>query len=144
MSTNPNTPFTNEASKDERLAVLKNDMAQHQPRPSGGQTYLSRAVAEAGAELGRWRHLSEQHIVGSRSPQPTSYAQMAKEREQQLALDASQDGHAALALQAERGRCIPTYPAQPAGSPWAKPDSNIEPAFPVDISVTKDVSKVNP
>jgi hypothetical protein len=145
MSTNPNTAYSNEASKDDRLEALRNDRAQHQPRPTGGQTYLSRAVSEAGRELGRYAHLSEVTIVGSRSPQPTTYHAMQREPEQQLVLDQSADGHSALALQAERGRRIPIYPAQPAGSPWAAPDpSGEEPPFPVDISVVKDTSKVNP
>ena len=105
---------------------------------------MSRAVAEAGSELGRYRSLSEVTIVGARGPQPTSYAQMQREPEQQLVLDQRADGHSALALEKQRGR-IPIYPAQPAGSPWAAPDpSGEEPPFPVDISVVRDVSKVNP
>ena len=36
IGTNPNTAFSNEASKDERLEALRNDRAQHQPRPAGG------------------------------------------------------------------------------------------------------------
>ena len=32
----------------------------------GAQTYLSRAVADAGSELGRYRSLSEVTIVGAR------------------------------------------------------------------------------
>jgi hypothetical protein len=142
MSTNPNTPFTNEACKDERLEALRNDRAQHQPRPSGGQTYLSKAIAEAGAELGRYRSLSDVTIVGART-QPTTYHQMQREPEQQFVLDQSADGHSALALEKQRGR-NPIYPAQPAGSPWAAPDPNVEPAFPVDIGAVKDISKVNP
>jgi hypothetical protein len=143
MSTNPTAPFTNESNADDRVECLRNDASQHQARPAGGQTYLSKAVAEAGAELGRWRHLTEQTIVGARGPQPTSYAQMAREREQQLVLDASQDGHAALALEKQRGR-IPIYPQLPSG-PWAAPDpSGDELPLNIDVNAVKDVSKVNP
>jgi hypothetical protein len=139
VSTNPTAPFTNESSKDDRLEALKNDRSQHQPRPTGGQTYLSRAIADAGSELGRWRHLSEQHIVGARGPQPTTYHAMQREPEQQLVLDQSADGHSALALQAERGR-IPVYPAQP-NNVW-NVDAGQEPPLGIDISAVKDVSKV--
>jgi hypothetical protein len=139
--TNGNVPYSNETPKDERIAVLKNDTRQGQPMPTQGSTYLSRAVAEAGSELGRWRHLSEQTIVGARGPQPTSYAQMAKEREQQLELDATTTGHDALRLQAERGK-IPQYPQQP-GNVWNVDAGNTEPAFPTDISALPDMETIS-
>jgi hypothetical protein len=64
---------------------------------------------------------------------------MAKEREQQLELDATTTGHDAMRLQAERGK-IPQYPQQP-GNVW-NVDAGQESPFPVDISVTKDMTKV--
>ena len=125
MSTEGNQPFSNEASKDERAEVLRNDRAQHQPIPARGSTYLSKAVASVGQELGgRYAHLGrETTVVGARP----------------IELDTSQDGHAALALQAERGR-LPVYPVHPA-HPFAI-DAGTEPPFPVDISAVKDVTKV--
>jgi hypothetical protein len=141
MTTNPNVPYSNESSKDDRLEALRNDVRQHQPMPTQGQTYLSRAIADAGSELGRFRHLTEVSIVGARGPQPTTYAQMAKEREQQLVLDQSADGHSALALERQRGR-IPVYPVHPA-HPFAV-DAPTEPPLGIDIGAVKDTSKINP
>jgi hypothetical protein len=109
--------------------------------PTQGSTYLSRAVAEAGAELGRWRHLSEQTIVGARGPQPTSYHQMQREPEQQLVLDQSADGHSALALEKQRGR-IPIYPAQP-NNVWAADAGNVEGRYPTDISALPDMETID-
>ena len=125
MSTEGNQPFSNEASKNERAEVLRNDRAQHQPIPARGSTYLSKAVASVGQELGgRFAHLGrETTVVGARP----------------IELDTSQDGHAALALQAERGR-LPVYPVHPA-HPFVI-DAGTELPFPVDISAVKDVSKV--
>jgi hypothetical protein len=126
MSTNPNTAFHSDTSKDERLEALKNDARQGQPMPMQGQTYLSRAVADAGAELGRWRHLGrETTVVGARP----------------LELDTSQDGHSALALQAERGR-LPIYPAQP-NNPWAADMGNIERPFPIDVGALPDMETID-
>jgi hypothetical protein len=127
MSTEGNQPFSNEASRDERAEVLCNDRAQHQPIPVSGSTYLSKAVASVGQELGgRFAHLGrETTVVGARP----------------LELDTSQDGHSALALQRERmAQGLPHYPRQE--HPFAADVGNIEPPFPVDISVVKDVSKV--
>ena len=58
-STHGNVPFHSDADVAQKLEALKNDARQGQPMPTQGSTYLSRAVADAGAELGRWRHLSE-------------------------------------------------------------------------------------
>ena len=127
MSTNPTAPFTNEASKDDRLEALRNDRAQHQPRPTGGQTYLSKAQAELGSELGgRYAHLGrETTVVGARP----------------LELDTSQDGHSALALEKQRGR-IPIYPQQP-NNVWAADAGNVEKPFPVDISKVADTETID-
>jgi len=123
MSTEGNQPFSNEASKNERAEVLRNDRAQHQPIPARGSTYLSKAVASVGQELGgRYAHLGrETTVVGARP----------------LELDTC--GHAALALERQRGR-LPVYPVHPA-HPFAI-DAGTEPPFPVDISAVKDVTKV--
>jgi hypothetical protein len=127
MSTEHDRPFSNEASRDERAEVLRNDKAQHQPMPIRGQTYLSKAQQELGSELGgRYAHLGrETTVVGARP----------------LELDTSQDGHSALALQRERmAQGLPHYPRQE--HPFEADVVNIEPPFPVDISVVKDVSKI--
>jgi hypothetical protein len=103
VSTNPSAAFANESSKDERIAVLKNDVAQQQPIPTRGSTYHSRAQSEIGQELGRFAYLTrgQQTVVGSTANPP--------------------------------------YPVQP--HPFAI-DAGQEPAFPVDISATKDLTKV--
>jgi hypothetical protein len=49
---------------------------------------------------------------------PTTYFQMQQEHEQQLAADATADGHDALRLQASK-KGAPVIPQQPANSPWA-------------------------
>jgi hypothetical protein len=121
MSTEHDQPYHSEATPDDRLVVLKNDRAQGQPIPARGQTYLSKAQAEF--ELGgRYAHLGrETTVVGARP----------------LELDTC--GHAALALERQRGR-LPVYPVHPA-HPFAI-DAGTEPPFPVDISAVKDVTKV--
>jgi hypothetical protein len=118
MSTEHDQPFHNTTSQAERRAVLQQD------RSAG--TYLGHA--RSNAELGgRFAHLGrETTVVGARP----------------LELDTSQDGHSALALQAERGR-IPVYPPQP-NHPFAADVGNIEAPFPVDISAVKDMTKVTP
>ena len=145
MSTDPSTrgnqPFHSDASKDERLEALRNDARQHQPMPTQGSTYLSRAIADAGSELGRWRHLSEQTIVGARGPQPTTYHAMQREPEQQLVLDQSADGHSALALQAERGR-LPIYPAHP-NNPWAADVGNVTPPLGISVNDVLDMETID-
>ena len=60
---------------------------------------------------------------------------MAKEREQQLELDATTTGHDALRLQAERGK-IPQYPQQP-GNVWNVDASNVTP--PLGFSVDRNL-----
>ena len=126
MSTNPNTAFHSDTSKDERLEALKNDARQGQPMPMQGQTYLSRAVADAGAELGRWRHLGrETTVVGARP----------------LELDTSQDGHSALALERQRGR-NPIYPQQP-GNVWAADMGNVTPPLGISVNDVLDMETVD-
>ena len=124
-STHGNVPFHSDADAAQKLEALRNDRSQGQPRPAGGQTYLSKAQQELGSELGgRYAHLGrETTVVGARP----------------LELDTSQDGHSALALERQRGR-IPVYPVHPA-HPVAI-DAGTELPFPVDISAVKDVSKV--
>jgi hypothetical protein len=123
---NGNVAYSNETPKDDRLEALKNDRSQGQPQPSQGQTYLSRAVADAGAELGRWRHLGrETTVVGARP----------------LELDTSRDGHSALALERQRGR-LPIYPAQP-NNVWAADAGNVEGRYPVDIGALPDMETID-
>jgi hypothetical protein len=52
-------PYSNAATRAEKLAVLRNDQVQ-------GTTYVARAIAERGEELGgRFAHLGrEQQVVG--------------------------------------------------------------------------------
>jgi hypothetical protein len=59
MSTDATRPYSNEASQGERREALQNDRAQ-------GTTYVARAIAERGEELGgRFAHLGrEQQVVG--------------------------------------------------------------------------------
>jgi hypothetical protein len=126
MSTG-NQPFHSDASKGDRLEALRHDRAQGQPIPVRGQTYLSKAQQELGSELGgRYAHLGrETTVVGARP----------------LELDTSQDGHAALGSQRERGR-LPIYPQQP-GNVWAADAGNVEKPFPVDISKVADTETVD-
>jgi hypothetical protein len=92
----------------------------------GAQTYLSRAVADAGSELGRYRSLSEVTIVGARV-QPGADRGHVRPADQQ-------------AMEWRERVDRPLYPQQP--HPFEADVGNIEPPFPVDISVVKDVSKV--
>jgi hypothetical protein len=73
-----------------------------------------------------------------------TYFEMAKERAQELEMDALADGHAALALQAQRlASRGPQYPAQPANSPWGADPVPPEPPLGIDISAVPDVSRVD-
>jgi hypothetical protein len=127
MNTEGNQPFSNEASRDERAEVLRNDKAQHQPMPVRGQTYLSKAQQELGSELGgRYAHLGrEMTVVGARP----------------LELDTSQDGHAALALEKQRGR-LPIYPAQP-NNPWAADAGNVTPPLGISVNDVLDMETID-
>jgi hypothetical protein len=71
---------------------------------------------------------------------PTTYFQMAREREQQLELDATADGHDAFRLQAKRS--VPTYPHQPASSPWASDPVPAERPTGERINAVPDLTKV--
>ena len=125
--TDATRPYENSATQGERLAVLKNDRAPGPPIPARGQTYLSKAQQELGSELGgRYAHLGrEMTVVGARP----------------LELDTSQDGHAALALEKQRGR-LPIYPAQP-NNPWAADAGSIEWPFPIDVGAVPDMETID-
>src|SRR6516165_9022653 len=132
MSTDPSThgnqPFHSDADAAQKLEALRNDRSQGQPRPTGGQTYLSKAQQELGSELGgRYAHLGrETTVVGARP----------------LELDTSQDGHSALALQRERmAQGLPHYPRQE--HPFACDVGNIEPAFPINVNALPDMETVD-
>jgi hypothetical protein len=72
-----------------------------------------------------------------------SYFEMAQEREQELELDATADGHSALALQAKRITSRgPKLPQQPPHSPWAADHVPPEPPLGYSINQVVDVSKV--
>jgi hypothetical protein len=72
----------------------------------------------------------------------TSYHQLQAERDQQIALDASADGHDAVRLQGQR-RAPPTYPQQPPHSPWSGDPVPPEPPTGELIDAVRDVSKVD-
>jgi hypothetical protein len=117
--TNGNTAYSNETPKDERAEVLRNDRAQHQPIPARGSTYLSKAVASVGQELGgRYAHLGrETTVVGARP----------------LDAEGLATGHDAMRLQRERmAQGLPHYPRQ--DHPFAADVGNIERPFPVNLS----------
>jgi hypothetical protein len=65
-STNPNTAFTNETPRDERVEIVKAD-ARKLPQPNEkGDCYMRRAASMIGSELGgRFQRLgAEQSVVG--------------------------------------------------------------------------------
>ena len=115
MSTDATRPYDNPADMKTRQEVLQQDRA--------ASTYLDQARSSIAELGGRFALGRETTVVGARP----------------IELDTSQDGHAALALQAERGR-LPVYPVHPA-HPFVI-DAGTELPFPVDISAVKDVSKV--
>jgi hypothetical protein len=138
--------YHNDSSAADRVEALRNDARQHQPMTTQGSTYLSRAIADAGSELGRYRSLSEVTIVGARGPQPTTYAQRQRDSAdpsdgRSHAAEGLATGHDAMRLQRERmAQGLPHYPRQE--HPFEADAGNIERPLGYSVQDLPDMTRV--